>query len=367
MKLSDLAIGFGTAAAILLAAEAVSRWRYRNPSEFEPLKERLYYSWHMQPVEPRLFDLDSTLLWKYHPGFALTFLEPRTGRTFPFRVDENGFRDESGAGVKNAAGGGKGFVLLSLGDSCTAGLEVEENYTKILARKLSETGLPVAVMNAGTSGYSTLQGVRVLDEVLKKGVKPTLAIVHFGHNDSTAGLRGIPDKDLTVWTLYQLRLRKWLTHSYLAVSLFAWLQGEATDERTPGLIAGRVNVDDFRQNLIEIVRKLKAAGARVVLVNSVRTLPLEGVPDLEKLRKDIAYLERYNATAFAVAYEEGAAFYDAYEALRPLGNEAFFNAFPTDPTHPGPEGHRRIAEGLFKQLVRENLVPEHADRPRAAR
>jgi acyl-CoA thioesterase-1 len=83
-------------------------------------------------------------------------------------------------------------ILVAFGDSLTAGLGVppEETYPARLQEKLALAGYRYRVVNAGVSGDTTAGGVRRVDWVLKS--KPDIVIVELGGND---GLRGLDLKE----------------------------------------------------------------------------------------------------------------------------------------------------------------------------
>ena len=105
-------------------------------------------------------------------------------------------------------------LVIFLGDSLTAGLGLAEDqaYPAVLDRRLDAEGTPVRVLNAGVSGDTTAGGLARLDWLLKQ--KPDVLVVGLGGND---GLRGL-------------------------------------------------DLAESEKNLREIVRRGKAAGARVLLL-----------------------------------------------------------------------------------------------------
>jgi acyl-CoA thioesterase I len=105
-------------------------------------------------------------------------------------------------------------LVVFLGDSLTAGLGLEEDqaYPALLETELREAGTPVRVLNAGVSGDTTAGGLSRLGWLL--GQHPDVVVVGLGAND---GLRGQP-------------------------------------------------LPEIEANLREIVRRSKAAGARVLLL-----------------------------------------------------------------------------------------------------
>jgi acyl-CoA thioesterase-1 len=79
--------------------------------------------------------------------------------------------------------------IVALGDSLTAGLGVprEQAYPAVLQRKVTESGRPLEVINAGVSGDTTADGLRRTNWALEGDVR--LVILALGAND---GLRGLP-------------------------------------------------------------------------------------------------------------------------------------------------------------------------------
>jgi acyl-CoA thioesterase I len=105
-------------------------------------------------------------------------------------------------------------VIVALGDSLTAGFGVlpDEAYPALLEARLRREGYAYRVVNAGVSGDTTAAALRRVDWVLR--AQPSIVIVALGAND---GLR-------------------------------------------------HQSVTAMRDNLLEIVRRLRAAGATVLLI-----------------------------------------------------------------------------------------------------
>src|SRR5689334_14899816 len=84
-------------------------------------------------------------------------------------------------------------VIVALGDSLTAGLGVarDEAYPALLEARLRRENLGYHVVNAGVSGDTSAGGRRRVDWVLR--TKPEVVIVALGAND---GLRGLPVDEL---------------------------------------------------------------------------------------------------------------------------------------------------------------------------
>ena len=180
-------------------------------------------------------------------------------------------------------------VIAALGDSLTAGLGVarDEAYPSLLEARLHREGLAYRVVNAGVSGDTSAGGLRRVDWVLR--TKPEVVIVALGAND---GLRGLP-------------------------------------------------VDELRANLEAIVRRVQAAGTRVLLVG-MRVPPNYGDE----------YTRAFAAVFPEVARRTGAAL--APFLLDGVAGQARLNQ--ADGIHPTAEGQRIIAARLWPHL-RPLLTP----------
>ena len=93
----------------------------------------------------------------------------------------------SAGAAPSGAGPGASRVIVALGDSLTAGfnLNPEEAYPALLEARLAQEGYNYRVVNAGVSGDTSAGGLRRIDAALKLG--PEIVIVALGAND---GLRG---------------------------------------------------------------------------------------------------------------------------------------------------------------------------------
>jgi acyl-CoA thioesterase I len=174
-------------------------------------------------------------------------------------------------------------VVVALGDSLTAGLGVaaDEAFPARLEARLTTEGYAYRVVNAGVSGDTTAGGLRRVDWVLR--ARPDVVIVALGAND---GLRG-------------------------------------QDPRA------------MRANLDEIVARLQAAGARVLLVG-MRLPPNYGGD----------YTKEFEAVFPAVARR-------AKVALVPFlldGVAGVPRLNQADGIHPTAAGQQAIADHLWPYL-----------------
>jgi len=178
-------------------------------------------------------------------------------------------------------------LVVFLGDSLTAGygLDADQAYPALVEESLKEEGVPVRVLNAGVSGDTTAGGLARLDWLLSQ--KPDVVVVGLGGND---GLRGLP-------------------------------------------------LDQAEHNLREIVRRSKAAGARVLLLGML--IPPNYGPEYTQ--------------AFAEMYPQIAKELDVPLVpflLEGVGGVARLNQ--ADGLHPTAEGQEKVA-GTVTPYLEEML------------
>jgi acyl-CoA thioesterase-1 len=174
-------------------------------------------------------------------------------------------------------------VITVLGDSLTDGLGVtrDEAYPALLEARLRREGFDYRVVNAGVSGDTSAGGLRRIDWVLR--AQPEIVIVALGAND---GLRGQP-------------------------------------------------VAALRDNLVAIVEKLRAGGARVLLAG-MRVPPNYGT----------VYAREFAAVFPDVARRTGVSLVPFL--LEGVAGESRLNQ--SDGIHPNRQGQRMIADHLWPHL-----------------
>src|SRR5438128_8049670 len=181
------------------------------------------------------------------------------------------------------AAGAEEPVIVVLGDSLTAGLGLlpDEAYPVLLEQRLRREGFAYRVVNAGVSGDTTAAGLRRVEWVLRS--RPAIVIVALGAND---GLR----------------------HQSVAA---------------------------MRDNLTAIVRRLRGAGATVLLAG-MRVPPNYGDE----------YGRAFTAVFPDVARTTGVPL--APFLLDGVAGEPRLNQ--PDGIHPNAEGQRLIANRLWTYL-----------------
>ncbi len=173
--------------------------------------------------------------------------------------------------------------IVAFGDSLTAGLGVQadESYPAQLQRRLDDLKYPYRVINAGVSGDTTAGGLRRVPWILNN--KPELVILELGAND---GLRGL-------------------------------------------------SIDQTKNNLGQIVKQLREAGAAVVLAGM--KLPPNYGED---------YTTRFEAIYPALAQEYHLPLIPFF--LEGVGGASSLNQ--ADGIHPTKEGYEIVVEQVLKVL-----------------
>jgi acyl-CoA thioesterase-1 len=180
--------------------------------------------------------------------------------------------------------------IAVLGDSLSAGygLPESEAFPAVVESLLRGRGHSVQVLNAGVSGDTTAGGLNRLDWILRQA--PDILVVELGGNDA---LRGQP-------------------------------------------------LANIEANLREIIRKARAAGARVLLLGM--DLPTNYGP---------AYSRGFAAIYETIAIDTGVVLVPGF--VREVGLDP--SLLQTDGLHPTAEGQQRLAASLVQPLERM-LVPE---------
>jgi len=268
--------------------------------------------------------------------------------------------------------------ILTIGDSVTYGLWAcgpdricgHNPYPSALELFLwTRTGRDsFEVVNAGTYGYSSLQGLRYYRTYLTS-LDADIVTIMFGWNDHGI-LRGFEGRELRNPFLHALATGATHLASYRTLAGASALVLMGKDRAQPGRVAGyrpRVELDDFEYNLGELVQSIRAQGKHVLLVTEpygpnaepsrtgkvIQTWALNGLKDYETL---IEIHARYNDRTRAVARRLGVPLVDADVEFSQRDRGRLFD--PYDLVHPNEAGHALIAEMIYRRVVAEGWVRE---------
>jgi lysophospholipase L1-like esterase len=161
------------------------------------------------------------------------------------------------------------YRIIVMGDSCTLGVGVSqsETYAAVLGNILNESkqrAVQYETLNAGTAGYSSLQGLRYLKSDLL-GYGPDMLIVFFGLNDYIYTAT-VSDKARPIISSPVLKVDYFLRRSlvYRLIRPSFALSGPRQTRYPPDR---RVSLADFKNNLKEIYLAAKLKGASVAFLN----------------------------------------------------------------------------------------------------
>lgn len=249
--------------------------------------------------DPGLYAGDPGSVWWLRPGLPPREVPfPEGSSTFTVRTNSLGFR-----GPEPTPG-----AWLCLGDSTTFGWGVEEDEAWP-AQVAALRGEPV--INGGTPGYSSFQGLARLDHALS--TRPARVILAFLVRDADAA--PVPDHLRRARTAPDLHLLRALTR--------------ARGQRSAGPPTGpslRVPPEQYGKNIHQLITRTQAAGAEV----AVLAFPMQRPPEAHLAALEAGLLRETPGVPL----------------LRPaLPADSFF---PNDPIHLTPEGHRRLAQAVVE-------------------
>lgn len=260
---SLLALAATSTLLALLAAEAIT-------ARFFPV--------YLAPTDyfDDFFVPDPELGYRMRPGFAGTYRQDYTSR---IEVNSLGLRDREYGPRRPSIP-----RILAVGDSFTFGdgVELIETWPKQLEQALHASGLAAEIVNAGTSGYGTLQYAALVRRLLPI-YSPDLVIVMVTFNDpgnDVATEKGIFPPLKTG----QHPAKRWLKrHSHLAMRAWlAWLSyaqpafsfGDAgtlhLHQSSPGPRGerSRHGFDLFDRAVHDLIRATDEAGIPIVFTAS---------------------------------------------------------------------------------------------------
>jgi lysophospholipase L1-like esterase len=237
--------------------------------------------------------------------------------------------------------------IFCIGDSCTFGLGVKyfEAYPFILEELLNKNSSKIKyeVVNAGVPGYSSLQGLRLLERYIL-GYKPDIIIASFGWNDTHEALyytdkqQRLPGEILlSVYDVLK-NSKAYLLLEDIILNLKFKLNAHDTKMLKREGCLLRVPEDDFVENLTAINKLGRLHKFKVMFLNQPCRL-------LEPHRYDI-FIKK-------VSREVNVPFLDLQDKLA-ISKIAVKDIF-IDLQHPTVAAHRIIAEAVYNFLEKEGM------------
>ncbi|WP_406695572.1 GDSL-type esterase/lipase family protein [Singulisphaera sp. Ch08] len=195
--------------------------------------------------------------------------------------------------------------VLLLGDSITKGVRPGVAHDQTFGGQLESTlkarGFDSSIINVGIGGERTDQALKRLDVVLTTN-RPDVVLMMYGTNDSYVDI---------------------------------------------GKGASRLTVDQYRNNLLELIARIERDGAKTVLMTPPRwadDAQPNGLGENPNLR-----LEPFVAVVRTIARERKLPLVDHYAAWSAARQDGVsLMKWTTDGCHPNPAGHQVITEEILR-------------------
>ena len=288
--------------------------------EYTPLRIKLqkWSDWRQyHAFEDRDFVYDPELIWR-----------PRTsGGTF----NEQGYRGKLLTTERQRLPA----RIFAIGDSNTLGWSGKDgpNWPRYLEDRLNENGLPSVVINAGVYGYTSYQGLRRFKETLS--FSPDIVLISFGANDAHRTL--MSDAEFARNRIRENQWDKILMKFRLGQMVLAALDNySGVNKKT---LIPRVSVEEYEQNLREIIRLSREHDIKVVLL----TRPFTGSSPNALWWKNFA--AEYNAATMKLGIQETVPVIDVYSYFKDC-EECF-----VDESHFTKKGMLIAADIIYKKIA----------------
>lgn len=225
------------------------------------------------------------------------------------------------------------YRIFTIGDSNTCGPLRTLSWPEYLDRLMATEYPGVQVVNAGVWGYSSFQGLRRLEDVLR--FQPDMVLISFGANDAHRVVTS--DKEY-------VRRKRFVSRALSRIRLVQ-LGMAVMDVRLlfqPSLAVPRVDLVDYEKILHDMIGLAHEHGMSIVLL----TRPFVGDSTLPMSWKYFA--PHYNELTLRVAKEREVQAIDVYSAFRKRGE------YFVDESHFTDEGNR-IAAAIIYEHIRGEL------------
>jgi len=236
--------------------------------------------------------------------------------------------------------------IFCMGASSTFGYGIppKELYNQKLEKMLTYS-FPLKrfeVINAGVSGYTVLQGLRLLQgEIIN--YDPDVITVYFGWNEHSLSL--VSDKEQVILNKEIFVLQEFLEKSelykFFRNSIFYFRVGVNKILKGQGRRELRVSLPDFKDNLKGIVKFTRGRGIKVYLL----TAPIN---EHIASRQEMSMHLEYNIAIRDIAAEQNVPLIDIAEIF---GKKEHNDDLFLDVRHPSSKGCQCIAEAIFESMT----------------
>lgn len=318
------ALVFEVGSRLLVAFRSTRARASEQPADTAPGSPDLEAIGRALALDPyETVDPQNTSTWRLRPGCTLTLRQvmeaKRQGghdlavRYLQERAKRLGVSDDDVVVRVNAAGYRGPEIdptharvrILAIGDSCTFGTTVGEQYPypRVVESALRRMGSDVEVINAGVEGYAPSNVLFRIDEL--RALRPDITTIYIGWNalfdesffekthgagKYSAGLGLLKDA-------YERAMQRLGDPQERARAAYA--REKHPDPAAPEVAALADYEPWFLRDLERVVAAMQAGGSRVVLI----TLPGLYVPDEAPTREALAvgYLPRFTDNPYVLA------------------------------------------------------------------
>jgi lysophospholipase L1-like esterase len=299
-------------------------------------------------------------LWRPRPGDKIPWGENEHVNAQSFRGPELPLEKTPGV-----------LRIATLGDSSTFGQYVpwEETYSARTAAKLSGSGVPAEVIDAGVIGFTIRQAIERY-RLQVRAYKPDIVVGAFGSILEHLGSIGASDDQVILhqqmeknpWVLEARRLRRDLR----VLHLIAWCVDELHGGRDQGRQdrrarelwqveirpqlgradwqgERRVSLAEFEKFILVLKREVEADGGKLVLLS---------LPRRDRLEWETPVLLEYTKLIKTVGEREGILVVDGHKAMVRARKDGYtIPEFMQDNVHPSTFGHEYLARELSEKLL----------------
>ena len=278
---------------------------------------------------------DALLMWSLKPGY----------NDGEIKINSQGLRDKEYP-IKKREGF---FRILCLGDSNTFGLnmDITKVYHALLEDRLNNDlrnqTVRFEVINAGVTGYTSLQGLNFY-KYRGREYYPDLVIFYFGICDPIKRFY-LSDKDimsdnipLCVKLFINNVLLKFDSYRLFRKAIMS-MRGEKLNLKS--VLKHRVSPDQFKENIIYMNRICKLNNSKLLIISAplCKEIKHERSEDIIKYRKIME----------EVAFEQEIPVIEVNELTEKseLPNGNLFE----DEVHPNAIGHKLLMDHLYKYII----------------
>lgn len=269
-------------------------------SDWRPFHER----------EDQYFVYDPNLIWRPKKNFRI--------------FNAQGFRGPEVGITKNR----DEYRIFTIGDSNTLGPQGSPGWPEYLGQLFQKKHPHVSVINAAAWGYTSWQGLKRFEEVLK--YKPDMVLISFGSND--AHRVTIPDKEYVSSKKF---FSSEISQLRLCQLFIAFQDILLMKNRKENLLVPRVSLKEYNDNINRIITLADKNHAKVILLTR---------PFIGKSRRRLywkTFAPQYNELTMKIAKDRDVLSIDIYSHFKDK-RKYFMDACHFDDT-----GYRIAAELIY--------------------